>query len=378
MFRRPGSARTAAGILASSQELINQVMPIRMKPGGLQNDAVAERDKAVAEAMAQGDPLLEFEKLLMEQAGRKTPGNFLTDLGINMATSALSNPQLSTTDAAVAGLTGAFGQAAKRDKEEEARKLTSLKGQLDIETAKRARLKEERDRDTSEAAIFNTLYTDDQREALSMMGFTPDFKSGKFKDAKGDLYSISDIQEDPELSKQYNKQLDATKTTVGERYMAEFQDAETYEKAMNNLYGFAAQQKNEDNAVTSIQFNAPKIAKQFAVETKKQLQEEDPNSEVEIQELNVGGYNRTTESAGAITGGHGATVNVTKGFENEDGTIEYVTHVYDPGGNLLRKVTTTAAKNSKEEQKRHKSRVNNQVYGVTSNSRGLLRNPPQR
>ena len=137
MFRRPGSARKAAGILASSQELMNQVEPIRMAPGGFVNDAVGERDL-----------LAEYEKLLLEQAGRKTPGNFLTDLGINMVTSALTNPELGKTEAAIAGLTGAFAQATKRREKEDARELAALKGQVDIETIRRARAKSVRDQFT--------------------------------------------------------------------------------------------------------------------------------------------------------------------------------------------------------------------------------------
>tara|TARA_R100001509_G_scaffold49394_2_gene26893 strand:- start:1042 stop:2337 length:1296 start_codon:yes stop_codon:yes gene_type:complete len=148
MFRRPGSARKAAGILASSQELMNQVEPVRMNIGGSVNNAVAERDI-----------LAEYEKLLLEQTGRKTPGNFLTDLGINMATSALTNPQLGKTDAAIAGLTGAFAQATKRKEKEDARELAALKGQVDIETIRRTRAKAIQDR-----------FTSDQRNALSAAG----------------------------------------------------------------------------------------------------------------------------------------------------------------------------------------------------------------
>tara|TARA_R100001480_G_scaffold3052_1_gene8265 strand:+ start:2665 stop:3945 length:1281 start_codon:yes stop_codon:yes gene_type:complete len=121
MFRRPGSARKAAGILASSQELMNQVEPLRMNVGG------------------SVDALAEYQRMLMEQATRQRPGNFLTDLGINMAKSALVNPQLGTTDAAIAGLTGAFDQAGSRRKEEEARQLRVAKGLADIEGIERQR-----------------------------------------------------------------------------------------------------------------------------------------------------------------------------------------------------------------------------------------------
>ncbi len=356
MFRRPGSARKAAGILASSQDLMNQVEPIRMAPGGF---------------------VEEYEKMLLKQMEQKPRGNILTDLGLATAQAALQNPGLETTESLAAGLTQAIPMQTKRQDTEDVRKRAILEGQLKLETAKRAQEKEVRDQATSEAAIFNTLYTNDQREALSMMGFTPDFKSQKFRNAKGDLYSISDIQEDEKLSKQYNAQLDATKTTVGERYLANFQDADNYYDAMNSLAGFAAQQRDEDIAAQDIQRNAPIIADKFAVKTQKRLQEEDPDATVRVQELNVGAYNSTTEKAGAITGGHGATVNVTTGKKDENGKpISLTTKVYDPGGRLLREVTTPITANTEEELRAHRKEVARQVYGVASNSRGLLLNSP--
>lgn len=358
MFRRPGSARKAAGILASSQDLMNQVEPIRMAPGGLQNDAVAERDF-----------LAEYEKLLLERAGKQPfSGNFLTDLGLGAVTASLQNPNLGTLESIAAGLTQALPMQTKRRQVEDARELSLLEGQMKIETARKARQKETRDQATSEAAIFNTLYTDDQREALSMMGFTPDFKSQKFRNAKGDLFSISDIQEDEELSKQYNAQLDATKTTVGERYLTNFQDAENYSDAMNSLAGFAAQQRDEDIAAQDIQRNAPIIADKFAPETKEKLEKENPNATVQVVKLNVGAYTSQLATEGALTGGHGAAVVVTSSSEDAEGNNVFKADIYDPGGNLLKTVTTTT-----DDLNTHRANVRQKAFGVSSNRSGLIR-----
>jgi len=358
MFRRPGSARKAAGILASSRELMNQVEPIRMDSGGLQNDAVAQRDF-----------LAEYEKLLLERA-KKQPfsGNFLTDLGLGAVTASLQNPNLGTLESIAAGLTQALPMQTKRRQAEDARELALLEGQMKIETARKAREKEKRDQATSEAAIFKALYTEDQREALSMMGFTPDFKSGKFKDAKGDLYSISEIQEDEKLSKQYNAQLDATKTTVGERFLTNFQDADTYNDAMNNLAGFAAQQRDEDIAAQDIQRNAPIIADKFAPETKEKLEKENPDATVQIEKLNVGAYSPQLAREGTITGGHGAAIIVTSSSENAEGQNVFKSDIYDPGGNLLKTITTIT-----DDQNTHDVIVRQKAFGASGNKNGLIR-----
>ena len=348
MFRRPGSARKAAGILASSRELMNQVEPIRMAPGGF---------------------VEQYEKMLIDQMQRKPRGNILTDLGLATAQAALQNPGLGTTESIAAGLTQAIPMQTKRQETEDTRKLAILEGQLKLESEKRAREKEVRDTATSEAAIFKALYTDDTREALSMMGFTPDFKSGKFKDAKGDLYSISDIQEDEKLSKQYNAQLDATKTTVGERFMAKFQDqSEDYNVAMNDLAGFAATQRDEDIAGEVVQRNSLILADRFAPKTKEKLEKENPNATVQIVKLNVGAYTNQLAKEGVITGGHGAAVIVTSSSQDAEGNNVFKANVYDPGGNLLKTVTTTT-----NDQNIHDANVRKKAFGASGDKSGLVR-----
>ena len=116
MFRRPGSARKAAGILASSQDLMNQVEPIRMAPGGF---------------------VEEYEKMLLKQMEQKPRGNILTDLGLATAQAALQNPGLGTTESLAAGLTQAIPMQTKRQYTEDVRKRAILEGQLKLETAKR-------------------------------------------------------------------------------------------------------------------------------------------------------------------------------------------------------------------------------------------------
>ena len=81
MFRRPRPAREASGILASSQELINQVLPLRMENGG--------------------DPFAELRKLIEAQSAQtKEPGfrELIRSLGVGALQSEFADPSRGTVE----------------------------------------------------------------------------------------------------------------------------------------------------------------------------------------------------------------------------------------------------------------------------------------
>jgi len=119
MFRRPGSARKAAGILASSRELMNQVEPIRMKFGGLQNDAVTTQ--------LNEDPYADLRRLIAEQSEQvQKPGlgTFLQNLGMGAIQSEFVDPNRSTVQNLLAAVPGAITDLRKMEEKADQTELS--------------------------------------------------------------------------------------------------------------------------------------------------------------------------------------------------------------------------------------------------------------
>ena len=106
MFRRPRPAREASGILASSQELINQVLPLRMENGG--------------------DPFAELRKLIEAQSAQtKEPGfrELIRSLGVGALQSEFADPSRGTVENFARALPFALESVDKKRDEARAQAL---------------------------------------------------------------------------------------------------------------------------------------------------------------------------------------------------------------------------------------------------------------
>tara|TARA_R100001509_G_scaffold165668_1_gene148742 strand:+ start:1980 stop:3152 length:1173 start_codon:yes stop_codon:yes gene_type:complete len=344
MFRRPGSARKAAGILASSRELMNQVEPIRMAPGGLQNDAVAERDF-----------LAKYEQLLLEQAQKKPfSGNFLTDLGLGAVTASLQNPNLGTLESIAAGLTQALPMQTKRRQAEDARELALLEGQMKIETARTEREKRAREDEKARAAIFGAQYTDATLNALGRAGYRPDIENNGFSKG-GKTFSLDEIisPESPTFDKDaYEKyqQSMQPKLTEGQAMLETLLgESSTYEEALT-ASGLLASRLDKELQATELKNYKSSAAERFAkrVQEEKQKDEKYKNSSFDIIEIDPTLIEtaRTSVASGLANPVQGldGMVNTTDFALVEVETVQdngdIVTEYFTPKGELVTVVKT--------------------------------------
>ena len=185
MFRRPRPAREASGILASSQELINQVLPLRMQSGG--------------------DPFAKLKALIERQsASIEEPGflDLLQSLGVGALQSEAVDPSRSTLQNLARALPFALESLDKKElaADQRALALAQASGQLtqmekELEIAQNEALRKNQKQKIDE---FNARLTNKTKEALVQagVGFSPTTNSLIFG---GKVTSISELQ-NPEIS----------------------------------------------------------------------------------------------------------------------------------------------------------------------------------
>lgn len=335
MFRRPGSARKAAGILASSRELMNQVEPIRLDSGGF---------------------VEQYEKMLIDQMQRKPRGNILTDLGLATAQAALQNPELGTTESIVAGLTQAIPMQTKRQETEDARKRALLEGRLKLETYKSEEEKRAREDEKAKAAIFGAQYTDATLNALARAGYRPDIENNGFIKG-GKTFSIDEILSpdsatfDKDAFEKYQESI-RPKLTEGQAMMdVLLGEGSTYDE-MLTAGGLLASRLDNDLQEQELKNYKGLAAERFAekVQAEKQKDEKYKNSSFDIIQIDPTlismkresdiAFNRTTPGlADMITTNDFALLEIETVADNGDITTEYLS----PKGELVTTVVTRAA-----------------------------------
>lgn len=335
MFRRPGSARKAAGILASSRELMNQVEPIRLDSGGF---------------------VEQYEKMLIDQMQRKPRGNILTDLGLATAQAALQNPELGTTESIVAGLTQAIPMQTKRQETEDARKRALLEGRLKLETYKSEEEKRAREDEKAKAAIFGAQYTDATLNALARAGYRPDIENNGFIKG-GKTFSIDEILSpdsatfDKDAFEKYQESI-RPKLTEGQAMMdVLLGEGSTYDE-MLTAGGLLASRLDNDLQEQELKNYKGLAAERFAekVQAEKQKDEKYKNSSFDIIQIDPTlismkresdiAFNRTTPGlADMITTNDFALLEIETVADNGDITTEYLS----PQGELVTTVVTRAA-----------------------------------
>ena len=185
MFRRPRPAREASGILASSQELINQVLPLRMNSGG--------------------DPFAKLKALIERQsASIEEPGflDLLQSLGVGALQSEAADPSRSTLQNLARALPFALESLDKKElaADQRALALAQASGQLtqmekELQIAENEALRKNQKQKIDE---FNARLTNKTKEALVQagVGFSPTTNSLIFG---GKVTTIPELQ-DPETS----------------------------------------------------------------------------------------------------------------------------------------------------------------------------------
>ena len=186
MFRRPRPAREASGILASSQELINQVLPLRMQGGG--------------------DPFAELKKLIERQsASIEEPGflDLLQSLGVGALQSEAIDPSRSTLQNLARALPFALESLDKKElaADQRALALAQASGQLtqmekELQIAQNEALRKAQKLNIDE---FNARLTTPVKNALASMGvdFSPRTNQLMFKGKETNLTELQDPETSP-------------------------------------------------------------------------------------------------------------------------------------------------------------------------------------
>ena len=186
MFRRPRPAREASGILASSQELMNQVLPLRMKAGG--------------------DPFAELKALIERQsASIEEPGflDLLQSLGVGALQSEAIDPSRSTLQNLARALPLALQSLDKKEaaSDQRALALAQASGQLtqmekELQIAQNEALRKGQKLNIDE---FNARFTTPVKNALASMGvdFSPRTNELMFKGKETNLNQLLDSETSP-------------------------------------------------------------------------------------------------------------------------------------------------------------------------------------
>ena len=158
MFRRPRPAREASGILASSQELINQVLPLRMNSGG--------------------DPFAELKKLIEAQSAEtKEPGfrELIRSLGVGALQSEFADPSRGTVENFARALPFALESVDKKRDEARAQALALAQARGKIASEERSlqaaqQLAAQRDLTMTNELIRNKFGSDKLTDFLRSTG----------------------------------------------------------------------------------------------------------------------------------------------------------------------------------------------------------------
>lgn len=158
MFRRPRPAREASGILASSQELINQVLPLRMQNGG--------------------DPFAELKKLIEAQSAEtKEPGfrELIRSLGVGALQSEFADPSRGTVENFARALPFALESVDKKRDEARAQALALAQARGKIASEERSlqaasQLAQQRDLTMTKELIRNKFGSDKLTDFLRSEG----------------------------------------------------------------------------------------------------------------------------------------------------------------------------------------------------------------
>jgi len=160
MFRRPRPAREASGILASSQELINQVLPLRMNSGG--------------------DPFAELKKLIEAQSAQtKEPGfrELIRSLGVGALQSEFADPSRGTVENFARALPFALESVDKKKDEARAQALALAQARGKIASEERSlqaaqQLAAQRDLTMTNELIRNSFGSDKLTDFLRSEGIS--------------------------------------------------------------------------------------------------------------------------------------------------------------------------------------------------------------